>query len=269
MARRNVPGAGIVLLVALLLSVLVVGGPASAGGLDDARGRGRLLVGVKTDFPPFGYLDPAGKPRGFDADIARYLARALFEDEGRLELVPVTTGSRIPFLYSGWVDMIIATMTATEERRQVLDFSDPYYVSSSLLLVPAGSPVRGIEDLAGKTVAVIEGSVQETDLAMVAPGARRAAFKTVGEAISALREKRADALCQDEPLVRGLAIRNRGFKTAGKPILARPYVIAVRKGDRETLHWINEKLAAMKNDGTDERLRRKYFGAAEGKEGPR
>ncbi|PWB63815.1 MAG: ABC transporter substrate-binding protein, partial [Deltaproteobacteria bacterium] len=100
MARRNVTGAGIVLLVASLLSAAAFGGPASAGGLDDARSRGKLLVGVKTDFPPFGYLDPAGKPQGFDVDIARYLARALFEDEGRLELVPVTSGSRIPFLYS-------------------------------------------------------------------------------------------------------------------------------------------------------------------------
>lgn len=269
MARRNVTGAGIVLLVASLLSAAAFGGPASAGGLDDARSRGKLLVGVKTDFPPFGYLDPAGKPRGFDADIARYLARALFEDEGRLELVPVTTGSRIPFLYSGWVDMIIATMTATEERRQVLDFSEPYFVSASLLLVPEGSPIRGIGDLEGKVVAVLEGSVQEKDLALVAPRAKRVAYKTVGEAVSALKGKKADALCQDEPLVLELEKRNRGFKIAGQPILSRPYAIAVRKGDRETLRWINEKLSAMKNDGTYERLRRKYFGEAGGKEGPR
>jgi ABC-type amino acid transport substrate-binding protein len=268
MARRNVTGAGIVLLVALLLSA-AAGGAASAGGLDDARSRGRLLVGVKTDFPPFGYLDPAGKPRGFDADIARYLARALFEDEGRLELVPVTTGSRIPFLYSGWIDMIIATMSATEERRQVLDFSEPYFVSASLLLVPEGSPIRGIGDLAGKSVAVLEGSVQEKDLALVAPRAKRAAYKTMGEAVSALKAKRADALCQDEPLVRELARRNRGLSAVGTPILSHPYAIAVRKGDRETLRWINEKLTAMKHDGTYERLRRKYFGEAGGKEGPR
>src|SRR5512145_3540499 len=106
-------------LVAIAAGVLAPPCPASAGGLDDARSRGKLLVGVKTDFPPFGYLDPSGKPAGFDVDVARYLAMALFEDEGRLETVPVTTGSRIPFLYSDWIDMIVATMTVTEERRQV------------------------------------------------------------------------------------------------------------------------------------------------------
>ena len=240
---------------------------ASAGGLDDARSRGKLLVGVKTDFPPFGYLDPSGKPAGFDVDVARYLAKALFEDEGRLETVPVTTGSRIPFLYSDWIDMIVATMTVTEERRQVLEFSDPYFVSASLLLVPAGSPVRGIEDLAGKTVAVIEGSVQEKDLALVAPGAKRVAFKNMGEAVQALKTKKADALCQDDMLVLALAKENRDLSAAGKPILPRPYAIAVRKGDLATLRWVNEKLSAMKKDGSYDRLREKYFGVTVGKEG--
>jgi ABC-type amino acid transport substrate-binding protein len=267
MSRRDAPGGKTVWLVVFLVSALVIAGPASAGGLDDARSRGKLLVGVKTDFPPFGYLDPAGKPKGFDVDVARYLARALFEDEGRLELVPVTTGSRIPFLYSDWIDVIVATMTVTEDRKRVLDFSDPYFASGSLLLVPAGSAVRGIEDLAGKTVAVIEGSVQEKDLEQVAPGAKRVAFRNVGEAVQALRTKKADALCQDDMLVLALAKENRDLKATGKPILPRPYAVAVRKGDDQTLRWVNEKLSAMKKDGTYDRLKEKYFGATAGKEG--
>jgi len=267
MVRKHASGGGIVLPVVFLLSALAVAGPAFAGGLDDARSRGKLLVGVKTDFPPFGYLDPSGKPAGFDVDVARYLAKALFEDEGRLETVPVTTGSRIPFLYSDWIDMIVATMTVTEERRQVLEFSDPYFVSSSLLLVPAGSSIRGVEDLAGKTVAVIEGSVQEKDLAMVAPGAKRVAFRNMDETVAAIRGKKVDALCQDDMLVLALAKVNRDLKATGKPILPRPYAIAVRKGDLETLRWVNEKLSAMKKDGSYDRLREKYFGITVGKEG--
>jgi ABC-type amino acid transport substrate-binding protein len=267
MSRRRVSGGVIGLLVVSLLLLLADAGPVSAGGLDDARSRGKLLVGVKTDFPPFGYLDPSGKPAGFDVDVARYLAKALFEDEGRLETVPVTTGSRIPFLYSDWIDMIVATMTVTEERRQVLEFSDPYFVSASMLLVPAGSPVRGIEDLAGKTVAVIEGSVQEKDLALVAPGAKRIAFRNMGEAVQALKTRKADALCQDDVLVLALAKENRDLSAAGKSILPRPYAIAVRKGDLATLRWINEKLSAMKKDGSYDRLREKYFGVTVGKGG--
>jgi ABC-type amino acid transport substrate-binding protein len=267
MFRRHASGGGIVLPVVFLLLSLAVAGPAFAGGLDDARSRGKLLVGVKTDFPPFGYLDPAGKPKGFDVDVARYLARALFEDEGRLELVPVTSGSRIPFLYSDWIDMIVATMTVTEDRKRVLDFSDPYFSSASLLLVPAGSAVRGIEDLGGKSVAVLEGSVQEKDLEQVAPGAKRVTFKNMSEAVAAIRGKKVDALCQDDMLVLALAKENRDLKAAGKPILPRPYAIAVRKGDDQTLRWVNEKLSAMKKDGTYDRLKEKHFGVTPGKEG--
>jgi ABC-type amino acid transport substrate-binding protein len=267
MFRRHASEGGIVLLVVFLLLPLAVAGPAFAGGLDDARSRGKLLVGVKTDFPPFGYLDPAGKPKGFDVDVARYLARALFEDESRLELVPVTSGSRIPFLYSDWIDVIVATMTVTEDRKRVLDFSDPYFSSASLLLVPAGSAVRGIEDLGGKAVAVLEGSVQEKDLEQVAPGAKRVTFKNMSEAVQALKTKKADALCQDDMLVLALAKENRDLKVAGKPILPRPYAIAVRKGDDKTLRWVNEKLSAMKKDGTYDRLKEKHFGVTAGKEG--
>ena len=267
MTRRNHRRLRIAWLAVLLVSVFAAGSTASAGGLDDARSRGKLLVGVKTDFPPFGYLDRSGKPAGFDIDIARYLAKALFEEEGRLEAVPVTSGSRIPFLYSDWIDMIVAAMTVTEERRQVLDFSDPYFVSASMLLVPDGSPVGGIEDLAGKTVAVIEGSVQEKDLALLAPAAKRVPFGNTGEAIRALNAKKADALCQDDMVVLALARETPGLKAAGKPFLPRPYAIAVRKGDMTTLRWVNGKLSAMRRDGSYDRLREKYFGPRSGKEG--
>ncbi|MFA6148134.1 MAG: transporter substrate-binding domain-containing protein [bacterium] len=267
MVRRSVSKGGMACLFAFLLAVPSVSGPASAGGLEDARSRGRLLVGVKTDSPPFGYMDRSGKPEGFDVDVARYLANAMFEEEGRLEAVPVTSGSRIPFLYSDWIDMIVATMTVTEERRQVLEFSDPYFVSASMLLVPARSGIRGIEDLAGKTVAFIEGSVQEEDLAQLAPAANRVPFKDIGEAVRALERKKADALCQDDMVILALARKTRGFKAAGKPILPRTYAIAVRKGDMTTLRWINGKLAAMRKDGSYDRLREKHFGVKSGKEG--
>ncbi len=267
MARRDVAWAGIALPVALLLAALTAAVPASAGGLDDARGRGKLLVGVMTDFPPFGYLDPSGRPTGFDVDVARYFAKALFDEDGRLETVPVTTGSRIPFLYSDWIDMIVAAMTVTDERRQVLEFSDPYFVSASLLLVPAGSPVRGIADLAGKTVAVSEGSIQDKDIAVLAPAAKRVAFQTIPEAVRALKAGKADALCQDDMLVLALAKENPRLKVAGKPILSRPYAVAVRKGDTQTVRWVNDKLSAMKKDGTYERLRRKYFGVTPRRKG--
>jgi ABC-type amino acid transport substrate-binding protein len=244
--------------IALLISGLVV--PAQAGGLEDARRRGRLLAGVKTDFPPFGYTDSAGVIQGFDADLARHLGRALFDGELGVELVPVTSGGRIPLLYSELIDVIIATMTITEDRQRVLDFSNPYFVTGSMLLTRKDSPIQSTQDLAGKRVAVLDGSVQQSDLIAVAPEARLIAFKILPDAIQALKNMQVDALCQDDVAVLTAARMNAELRTAGKPFLPKPYAMAVRKGDRKFLDWLNAQLERMKTDGTIQRLRRKHFG---------
>jgi ABC-type amino acid transport substrate-binding protein len=251
--------AGIIIIVSVcLIFCLVV--PSMAGGLEDARRRGRLLAGVKTDFPPFGYTDPAGEIQGFDADLARNLGRALFDDEPGVELVPVTSGGRIPLLYGELIDVIIATMTITEDRQRVLDFSTPYFVTGSMLLAPKDSSIQSVQDLAGKRVAVVEGAVQQVDLPLIAPEAKPVAFKALPEALQALRTKQVDALCQDDVAVLAAARMNPDLRIAGKSFLPRPYAMAVRKGDRKLLDWLNAQLEKMKADGTIQRLRRKHFG---------
>jgi putative glutamine transport system substrate-binding protein len=217
-------------------------------------------VGVKTDFPPFGYKDPAGEIQGFDADLARCLGGTLFEDEPGVERVPVTSGGRIPLLYSELIDVIIATMTITEDRQRVLDFSSPYFVTGSMLLTRRDSSIQGVQDLAGKSVAVVEGAVQQNDLALISPEAKLIAFKSLSEALQALRSKGVDALCRDDVALLTDAKRNAEVRTAGKSFLPRPYAMAVRKGDRKLLDWPNAQLEKMKTDGTIQQLRRKHFG---------
>lgn len=259
MNRSTVARRGWIALL-LIAPLLAIAAQAWAGGLEDARHRGKLLVGVKTDFPPFGYLDRTGALQGFDVDMARYLARALFEDERRLELVAVTSGNRIPFLYSGWIDIILATMTITDERRRVLEYSEPYFFAGSLLLVPKESPVQSLEDLKGKTVAVIKGSVQEKDLEQVAPEANQEKFAEIPQAISALKRKLVDAFCQDDIVILTLAGKNPDLRALGEPFIPRPYAMAVRKGDLEFIRWLNGRLERMKHDGTYGLLWEKHFG---------
>jgi ABC-type amino acid transport substrate-binding protein len=233
-----------------------------AGGREDAWQRGKLLVGVKSDFPPFGYVDESGVQRGFDVEIAQYLAKALFDDSGdRLELVPVTSGSRIPFLYNGWIDVIVASLTVTEDRKRVLEFSDPYFLAGTLILVLKESPVSGLQDLTRKRVGVLEGAVQQKDLDQIAPQAIRVEFTTLGEAVEALKNKRVDALCTDDAVALFLARKDKDLKTVGTPFNPHPYAIGVRKGDTEFLEWINKQLTKMKVDGAHEKLRRKYLEA--------
>lgn len=247
-------------LIAHVFLIFCLAVPSPAGGLEDARRRGRLLAGVKTDFPPFGYTDLAGEIQGFDADLARHLGRALFEGEAGVELVPVTSGGRIPLLYSELIDVVIATMTITEDRQRVLDFSTPYFVTGSMLLTPKASSIQSVPDLSGKRVAVVEGSVQQADLPLIAPGAKLVVFKDLPDALRALKGRQVDALCQDDVAVLAAARMNADLRIAGKSFLPRPYAMAVRKSDRKLLDWLNAQLEKMKTDGTIQRLRRKHFG---------
>ena len=257
---RGVLGAAV---VALAMVVGTVGWAEAQPTLDVVKKRGKLIVGVKTDFPPFGYVDASGKNLGFDVDVAHLFAKALFNDENQVELVAVTSGNRIPFLQSGKIDIIIATVTVTEERKQTVEFSDPYFLSGSLLLVPKASPVRSLDDLAGKTIAVVQGAIQDKDVEQLQPKANRVKFGKVSEAVLAVKGGRADAYAHDDILVLTLVKENSDLRAAGKPFMPRPYGIAVRKGDTEFIKWVNVELARMKKDGTYDRLWKKYFADVE------
>jgi len=259
--RSIVTRVGLILVAGLL--ALALAGQATAGTLDDVKKRGKLIAGVKADFPPFGYVDSSGKNLGFDVDIAHLFAKALFDDENKVELVVVTSGNRIPFLQSGKIDIIIASVTVTDERRQVVEFSEPYFMSGGLLLVPKNSPIKGVEDLAGKTVSVIQGAIQDKDIEQLAPKADRVKFGKVSEAVLAVKGGRADAFCQDDILILTLAKENPDLKPVGKPFTPRPYGIAVRKGDVEFIKWVDGQLDRMKKDGTYDKLWKKYFGDVE------
>lgn len=259
--RSTAARTGLILVAGLLTLSWV--GQAAAGTLDEVKKRGRLIAGVKADFPPFGYVDSAGKNLGFDVDVAHLFAKALFGDENKVELVAVTSGNRIPFLQSGKIDIIIASVTITDERRKVVEFSDPYFMSGGLLLVPRNSPIQGVQNLAGKTVAVIQGAIQDKDIEQLAPQATRLKFGKVSEAVLAVKGGRADAFSQDDILVLTLAKENPDLKAVGKPFTPRPYGIAVRKGDVEFIKWVNGQLAKMKKDGTYDKLWKKYFGDVE------
>ena len=253
-----------IVTVALALAGLFASAASAQSALETAKKRGKLIAGVKTDFPPFGTVDAAGKNVGFDVDVAHRFAKALFDDEQQVELVAVTSGNRIPFLQSGKIDIIIATVTNTDERRQVVEFSEPYFMSGSLLLVPKTSSARSLDDMAGKTVAVVQGAIQDRDVEQLQPKATRVKFGKVSEAVLAVKGGRADAYVHDDIVILSLVKENPDLKAVGTPFMPRPYGIAVRKGDLEFVKWVNDQLARMKKDGTSERLWKKYFADVEG-----
>ena len=255
MLRRRISKAGVVLALAL-----ACGTSAHAeSSLDAVRARGRIRVGVKTDAAPFGFIDARGHPVGFEVDLARFFARVLFDDEGRARLVPVTTSNRFAELQAGRVDLLLATVTATEQRRTVAELSDPYFTSGSLILVARDSRLGTLGEAAGRKVAVVKGSVQEADVAELQP---RAILITVGSLAAgahAVRSGQADAFLYDDVAVLALARRDPALRVTGAPIRPRPYVAAARKEDTGLIRWVNGWLAKMRRDGTYRGLWRRYF----------
>src|SRR5262245_60784673 len=195
---RTTRQARLALAVIVMAATLATATADAQSTLELVKQRGKFVVGVKTDSPPFGAVSASGNNVGFDVDIARHFAKALFGDENQVEFVSVTGASRIPLLQAGRIDIIVASMTITDERRQVVEFSDPYFISGSLLLVPKGSATQGLDELAGKTVAVIQGSIQDKDVADLQPKANRIQFARVPEAVQAVKDGRVAAHVYDD-----------------------------------------------------------------------
>lgn len=192
--------------------------------------RGKIIVGVKFDTKPFGYVNEKQQVVGYDIDLAKRIAKSLLGDENKIEFKQVTPSSRILALNSGQVDMIIATMTITPQRQEVVDFSVPYYMAGQSILVPKSSSIKSMQDLNEKKVIVVFGSTAEKNLRSIAPDAIISGYKTYTDAYSALKSGRADAITSDDTILIGFAIQDKSLKLLPKRYSKEPYAIAFRKG---------------------------------------
>lgn len=191
--------------------------------------RGKIIVGVKYDTKPFGYLNEKGQLEGFDIDLAKTIAKSILGDENKIEFKQVTPSSRLLSLSSGEVDMVVATMTATQQRREIIDFSIPYYVTGQAILVPKNSKITSMSDLNGKKVIIIFGSTAEKNLRLAAPEANIIGFKTYTGAYRALKQNLADAVTSDETILAGFAMDDKNLKLLPKKYSKEPYAIGFKK----------------------------------------
>jgi polar amino acid transport system substrate-binding protein len=236
-------------------------GEGVAGTLEDVKARGKLIVGVKTDYPPLGFFDEKGIRKGFDIDMAKAFSKELFGNEGAVEFVSVTSENRIQLLTSRKIDVIIATLTITEQRKREVDFSAPYFITAQMILVRAESKITKYQDLAGEKVATIRGSTGDIAIEELVPDAERIKFERNSEALQALKGRRVEAFVQDFVLLHALLQKNQSFRMAGlQPFRPGRFGLAVRKGDEEWLDFINAAFAKMKETGEYEKLLDKWFG---------
>lgn len=217
--------------------------------LNEIQQRGKLIVGVKYDTPPFGQKTPRGGVAGFDVDLARAIAREMFGNPNAVEFKQVTAGNRILALNSGQVDMIIATMTITSSRKQIVDFSVPYFYAGQAILVPKNSEITSIRQLNNKKVAVVFGTTAEKSLMQFAPESQVLGYKTYTSAYQALKQGRVSAMTSDDTILLGIAMHDKSVKLLPKRYTKEPYAIAVKKGSYHLLNKLNFIIADLTRTG--------------------
>ncbi|HEX6031163.1 MAG TPA: glutamate ABC transporter substrate-binding protein, partial [Tepidiformaceae bacterium] len=193
---------------------------------------GKLVVGVKFDQPGFGYKDPVtNKVDGFDVAIARELARSLGLREEQVEFVEAVTRERIPLLEEGKVDVVIATMTITEERKSQIDFSRSYFLAGQSILVKKDNiSINGVGDLNGRKVCTAQGSTSAKNLAEKAPRSDPILLDGYSACVAALKDGRVEAVTTDDIILAGFAREDKTLKLVGGQFTKEPYGIGVKKG---------------------------------------
>ncbi|MCU1716686.1 transporter substrate-binding domain-containing protein [Pseudomonas sp. 5P_3.1_Bac2] len=218
----------------------------SASYLEKIKSRDKLIVGVFSDKPPFGFVNEQGDYVGFDTDIAKRFAKDLLGDEKKVEFVVVEPASRIPFLQSDKVDLILANMTVTPERAEVVDFTNPNLRVAVQALVPEGSSVQKLDDLAGKTTIVTTGTTADIWLTQNHPDWKLLKFEKNSESLQALATGRGDAYAQDNLVLFSWAKQNPGYRVLAEKLGDEaPIAPAVKKGNLELRDWVNSELAKL------------------------
>ncbi len=232
----------------------------TANDLNEIVKKDVITVGVRTDAYPFGYLDKKGHYKGYDPAIARMIARGVLGSDKKVKFVTVTASDRMMKLYSGDVDMVIATMSVTPKRRQLLDFSDPYYVAGQALLVPKGSKVRTLQDLNKKRAIIVFGSTSENSLRTAMPTVGIIGYKTYAEAYKALKQGKGSAIVSDDTILLGMALKDPTVELLPKRYTKEPYAVAFRKGpeSKDLIRAVNFIIESETKNGNLKKLRENY-----------
>jgi glutamate transport system substrate-binding protein len=220
--------------------------------------KGKLTIGTKFDQPLFGLKDPTtGKIEGFDADIGREIAKAIFGNvtdiDSKINFVETVSKNREPFIQNGTVDIVIATYTINATRKQVVDFAGPYFQAHEDIMVKkADTSIKSVDDLNGKKVCSVQGSTSLKNLMAKAPQADTSiTFDTYSKCAEALGDGRVQAEVTDNSILAGLAAQSDGkYKVLNAPFSDEPYGIGLKKGDTSLRTFLNDNLQKLEDNGT-------------------
>ncbi|HWR86284.1 MAG TPA: glutamate ABC transporter substrate-binding protein [Rhodoglobus sp.] len=211
---------------------------------------GAITIGTKFDQPLFGQVDADGNPRGFDVEIAKIIAGELGIPEDGITWTETVSANREPFIQAGEVDLVVATYTINDKRKEVVSFAGPYYNAGQDLLVLAGNPedIGGPDDLAGQPVCTVAGSTSETNIREYTD--QVTSLAGYAECLPLLSSGQVVAVTTDNVILAGLAANSNGeFEVVGEPFTEEPYGIGLALEDTEFRMWINDVLEEAFEDG--------------------
>ena len=253
LALALVAGAG------LLSSTAVLADSA----LDGVMAKKSIAIAIPTDFPPYGFVGPDMAPQGLDVDMARLIAAKLGV---AIELVPVTSANRIPYLQTHKADLVISTLGKNPEREKVIDFTAAYSPFFQAVFAPKSLAIKSPADLDGKTVGVTRGAIEDMELSKIAPsGADVKRFEDNNATVSAFVSGQVQVIATGASVAGNMMARNPTLGAEFKLLLKdSPNFIGVAKGDDKLRLKVNEIIAAAKASGEIDKLCVKWLGRPAG-----
>ena len=213
---------------------------------------GTITIGTKFDQPLFGLVGPDGTPEGFAVEIGKLIASELGIPADKIEWKESVSANREPFIQNGEVDIVIATYTINDKRKEVVSFAGPYYMAGqSILTLADNEDITSEDDLVGQPVCSVTGSTPAAMLEEI--GAEPVLTDTYSNCLEPLRNGQVVAVSTDNVILAGLAAQNEGeFKVVGEPFTDEPYGIGLALDDTDFRMWINDVLEESYADGSYE-----------------
>ncbi len=231
--------------------------------MEQIQKRGKLVLGTSKDTLLFSSRDPStGKVVGFDIDMGRQIAQAIFGDPNKIQIKVIGNDQRVPDVVDGTVDLVAETMTATCDRWKLVNFSTIYYDAGQKVLVSSTSKATRIEDLGGKKVCAANGSTSLVNLSAVATKPIPVGRPTFGDCLVAFQQNEVDAVSTDDAILAGMAAQDPYAKVVGQRFSSEPYGLASSQSHPEFTQFSNAVLEKMRADGTWAATYRRWLGAS-------
>ena len=244
-------------------TLLAAGGAHAQAALDNILKSKTIKIAVPTDYRPYGAVDKTMTPQGLDIEMAQLIATKLGV---KVELVPVTSANRIPYLQTKKADLVNATQGKHAEREKVIDFSSAYAPFFQAVYAAKSMKLTSFADMAGKTVAVTRGAMEDQELNKVAPpnvDYRR--FEDNNATIAAFVAGQTQTVATSAAVAGDMLAKNPKVSAEFKLLLKdSPCFVGIAKGETALKTKVNDIIAAAKKDGTLDAMAKKWLGKAAG-----